>query len=245
MPSAHGQRNSPSGPATAPGAAAIIEVPTAPAAQPILGAAWQFPRHARTPTWRPRPAPPPSRTRCSPTTPTAGAAGRHRPPSARPRAAAGCRWGTWPSPPPAPGRQVPRSPGSPRRAAPAASSRPVPAVLIAAVGTAAQADRAIAAGADMIDAAGLSDQAVAAIRARHPRVRLWAGSPAAVGADGATAADGRAMPVAAVVARAAVLTWLGTPAIRTGHVLPVRRAIDMTSSIAGTRLPSLTTRGLG
>jgi len=55
----------------------------------------------------------------------------------------------------------------------------------------------------------------------------------------------RAMPVAAVVARAAVLTWLGTPAIRTRHVLPVRRAIDMTSSIAGTRLPSLTTRGLG
>jgi hypothetical protein len=101
----------------------------------------------------------------------------------------------------------------------------------------------MAAGADMIDAAGLSDQAVAAIRARHPGV-LWAGSPAA-DADGATAADGRAVPVAAVVARAAVLTWLGTPAIRTRHVLPVRRAIDMTSSIAGTRLPSLTTRGLG
>ena len=128
----------------------------------------------------------------------------------------------------------------PRRAAPAASSRPVPAVLIAAVSTAAQADRAIAAGADMIDAAGLSDQAVAAIRARHPGVRLWEGSPGAVDVDSL-----RAMPVAAVVARAAVLTWLGTPAIRTRHVLPVRRAIDMTSSIAGTRLPSLTTRGLG
>ena len=97
----------------------------------------------------------------------------------------------------------------------------------------------------MIDAAGLSDQAVAAIRARHPRVRLWAGSPDAVDADGAVAAGGRARPVAAVVARAAVLNWLGTPAIRTRRVLPVRRAIDMTSSIAGTRLPSLTTRGLG
>ena len=133
----------------------------------------------------------------------------------------------------------------PRRAAPAASSRPVPAVLIAAVGTAAQADRAIAAGADMIDAAGLSDQAMAAIRARHPRVRLWAGSPAAVDADSAVPASAQTTPIAAVVARAAVLTWLGTPAIRTRHVLPVRRAIDMTSSIAGTRLPSLTTRGLG
>jgi len=52
-------------------------------------------------------------------------------------------------------------------------------------------------------------------------------------------------PDAPVVAKAAVLTWLGTPAIRARHVLPVRRAIDMTSSIAGTRLPSLTTRGLG
>ena len=130
-----------------------------------------------------------------------------------------------------------RTPRHPARG----SGRPAGrAVLIAAVSTAAQADRAIAAGADMIDAAGLSDQAVAAIRARHPGVRLWEGSPGAVGVDSL-----RAMPVAAVVARAAVLTWLGTPAIRTGHVLPVRRAIDMTSSIAGTRLPSLTTRGLG
>ena len=129
---------------------------------------------------------------------------------------------------------------TPRRPAPATGPPPGPAVLIAAVSTVAQADRAITAGADMIDAAGLSDQAMAAIRARHPRVRLWAGSPAAVDVDSL-----RAMPVAAVVARAAVLTWLGTPAIRTRHVLPVRRAIDMTSSIAGTRLPSLATRGLG
>ena len=134
----------------------------------------------------------------------------------------------------------------PRRPAPATGAQPVPAVLIAAVSTAAQADRAIAAGADMIDATGLSDQAAAAIRAREPGARLWAGSPAAVDADGSgVTTGGPATPVAAAIARAAVLTWLGTPAIRTRHVLPVRRAIDMTSSIAGTRLPSLTTRGLG
>ena len=130
-------------------------------------------------------------------------------------------------------------------AAAASGPAPGPAVLIAAVSTAAQAGPAIAAGADMIDAAGLSDQAVAAIRARHPGVRLWTGSPAAVDVDSAVDAGGQATPVAAVVARAAVLTWLGTPAIRARHVRPVRRAIDMTSSIAGTRLPSLTTRGLG
>jgi|SRR5215831_1172058 len=139
----------------------------------------------------------------------------------------------------------------PRRPGPAAGPAPGPTVLIAALSTAAQAGPAIAAGADMVDATGLSDQAVAGIRARHPGVRLWAGAPAAVDADATaatnatTATNGQAMAVAAVVARAAVLTWLGTPAIRTRHVLPVRRAIDMTSSISGTRLPSLTRRGLG
>jgi hypothetical protein len=133
----------------------------------------------------------------------------------------------------------------PRRPARAAAPPPGPPVLIAAVSTAAEAGPAIAAGADMIDSTGLSDQAVAAIRARDPGARLWAGSPAAVDADGRGVTGGPATPVAAAVARAAVLTWLGTPAIRTRHVLPVRRAIDMTSSIAGTRLPSLTTRGLG
>lgn len=117
---------------------------------------------------------------------------------------------------------------------------PRPTVLIAVVGSTALAGRAVADGADLIDTTGLSDQAVAAIRARDPRVRLWAGTPAAVDVDSPPA-----LPVAAVVARAAVLAWLGTPAIRTRHVVPVRRAIDMTSSIAGIRLPSVTTRGLG
>jgi hypothetical protein len=110
-------------------------------------------------------------------------------------------------------------------------------VLIAAAGTVAEADRAIAAGADLIDAGGLTGEDAATLRARHPGLRLWHGSPPAVDAD-------QAGTPAAVVATAAVLAWLGTPAIRTGHVLPVRRAIDMTCSIAGTRLPALTTRGL-
>jgi len=129
----------------------------------------------------------------------------------------------------------------PRRPAPADGRPPGRAVLIAAVRTTAGAAVAIADGADMIDGTVLSDQAAAAIRARHPGGRLWEGVPAAVDADGQDPGG----PVAAAVARAAVLTWLGTPAIRTRHVRPVRRAIDMTSSIAGTRLPSLTTRGLG
>jgi hypothetical protein len=114
---------------------------------------------------------------------------------------------------------------------------PVPPVLVAIVTTAAEADHAIAAGADMIDGGGLTDREVAALRARHPGLQPWHGSPAATDTD-------RAGTPAAVVATAAVLAWLGTPAIRTRHVLPVRRAIDMTCSIAGTRLPALTTRGL-
>jgi hypothetical protein len=89
----------------------------------------------------------------------------------------------------------------------------------------------------MIDDGALPAQDMAALRARHPGLRVWHGSPAATDAD-------RAGTPAAVVATAAVLAWLGTPAIRTRHVLPVRRAIDMTCSIAGTRLPALTTRGL-
>ena len=115
--------------------------------------------------------------------------------------------------------------------------RPGPAVLVAAAGSLTEADRAIAAGADMIDGSGLTEQDLAALRARHPGLRLWHGSPAAADAD-------RAGPEAAVVATAAVLAWVGAPAIRTRHVLAVRQAIDMTCAIAGTRLPALTTRGL-
>jgi hypothetical protein len=89
----------------------------------------------------------------------------------------------------------------------------------------------------MIDATGLTGEEAAALRARHPGLRLWHGSPAVADAD-------QAGELAAVVATAAVLAWTGAPAIRTRHVLPVRRAIDMTCAIAGTRLPALTTRGL-
>jgi hypothetical protein len=126
---------------------------------------------------------------------------------------------------------------SPRRQGPAGGTQLAPTVLVAAVSSLTEADQAIAAGADMIDDGALPAQDMAALRARHPGLRVWHGSPAATDAD-------RAGTPAAVVATAAVLAWLGTPAIRTRHVLPVRRAIDMTCSIAGTRLPALTTRGL-
>ncbi len=61
-------------------------------------------------------------------------------------------------------------------------------------------------------------------------------------APSATAAGG-AHP-AAPVAAAAICAWLGIPAVRTRHVKEVRRALDMTASIMGTRPPAWTLRGL-
>ena len=49
---------------------------------------------------------------------------------------------------------------------------------------------------------------------------------------------------AAVIATAAVCTWLGAAGIWSRHTRAVRRAIDMTTSIAGHRPPSRTVRGL-
>jgi hypothetical protein len=122
-------------------------------------------------------------------------------------------------------------------------ARPAPPVLITPVSEASDVGHALAEGAEAIDVTGLTEPAVAAIRAGYPGVRLWTGSPAAVDAD--SIAAGAADSPAGVVAAAAIGTWLGAPAIRTRHVAPVRRAIDMTLSVAGDRLPALTTRGLG
>lgn len=118
---------------------------------------------------------------------------------------------------------------------------PGPPALLAAVSRAGDADRAIAEGADLIDVTGMTADAAAAVGGRVTRARLWTGSPAAVDADGVA---GDVASLAAAVAAAAIHTWLGAPVIRTRHVAPVRRAIDMTLSIAGRRLPALTTRGL-
>jgi hypothetical protein len=130
-------------------------------------------------------------------------------------------------------------PGASGLVAPAA-----PSVLVTAVAGVAEADLALAGGADLIDITGLAGPAAAQLRAHLPAERLWTGSPAAIDADPDEADPGAAGSVAAAVATAAIGTWLGAPAIRSTHVIAVRRAIDMTLTIAGTRLPALTTRGL-
>ncbi|HEY1324205.1 MAG TPA: hypothetical protein VGF32_28370, partial [Streptosporangiaceae bacterium] len=119
-----------------------------------------------------------------------------------------------------------------------------------------RAAKARAEGADLIDVRGATPGALAAIGASLPAAVLWTGSLAdpldadqlaakagAARGDEAAGPAGRVTP-AAVIATAAVCTWLGAPVIRSRHTRAVRRSIDMTASIAGHRPPSHTVRGL-
>ena len=123
---------------------------------------------------------------------------------------------------------------------------PPPQTLLLGVGAdPQQAALARAEGADLIDVRGATPGALAAIRASLPAGVLWT-DPRADPLDAdklAVGPAGRATP-AAVIATAAVCTWLGAPVVRSRHTRAVRRAIDMTASIAGRRPPSHTVRGL-
>jgi hypothetical protein len=140
---------------------------------------------------------------------------------------------------------------------------PAPPTLLLGVGAdPRQAALARAEGADLIDVRGATPGALAAIRASLPPGVLWADPRAdpldadklaAAGAArggagaarlGAAAGPGSRVTPAAVIATAAVCTWLGAPVVRSRHTRAVRRAIDMTASIAGRRPPSHTVRGL-
>jgi hypothetical protein len=132
---------------------------------------------------------------------------------------------------------------------------PPPQTLLLGVGAdPQQAALARADGADLIDVRGATPGALAAIRASLPAGVLWTDPRAdpldadelaagVAGRGGAAGAAGRVTP-AAVIATAAVCTWLGAPVVRSRHTRAVRRAIDMTASIAGRRPPSHTVRGL-
>jgi hypothetical protein len=133
---------------------------------------------------------------------------------------------------------------------PERSRPPLPTLLLGVGADPAQAARARAEGADLIDVRAATPGALAAIRASLPGGVVWAGPPGdPVDADRlaarATAADPAGpAPPAAVIATAAVCAWLGVPLVRSRHTRAVRRAIDMTASIAGRRPPSRTIRGL-
>jgi hypothetical protein len=116
---------------------------------------------------------------------------------------------------------------------------PAPTLLLGIAADTGQAAQALADGADLVDASAATQQAHAAIRASVAGRALWTGTPAdPVDADRLEGSQ------ASAVAVAAISTWLGAPIIRTRHTRAVRRAIDMTASIAGRRPPALTIRGL-
>jgi len=107
-----------------------------------------------------------------------------------------------------------------------------------------QAAKARAEGADLIDVRGATRGALAAIRASLPAGVLWTDQRTdPLDADELAAKAGVAGR-AAVIATAAVCTWLGAPVVRSRHTRAVRRSIDMTASIAGHRPPSHAVRGL-
>ena len=132
---------------------------------------------------------------------------------------------------------------------------PPPTLLLGVGADPRQAALARAEGADLIDVRGATPGALAAIRASLPAGVLWtdpradpldADKLAAAGAarPGAAAGPGGRVTPAAVIATAAVCAWLGAPVVRSRHTRAVRRAIDMTASIAGRRPPSYAVRGL-
>ena len=133
---------------------------------------------------------------------------------------------------------------------------PPPTLLLGVGADPQQAAQARAEGADLVDVRGATRGALAAIRARLPAGVLWTGArpdppdadqlaAKAGAARRAAAADpaGQVTPAAAI-ATAAVCAWLGAPVVRSRHTRAVRRAIDMTASIAGHRPPSHAVRGL-
>jgi len=133
---------------------------------------------------------------------------------------------------------------------------PPPTLLLGVGADPQQAARARAEGADLIDVRGATGGALAAIRASLPAGALWTdaradpldadqlAAKAGAARQSAAAVPGGQVAPAAVIATAAVCAWLGAPVVRSRHTRAVRRAIDMTASIAGHRPPSHAVRGL-
>ncbi|HBW20084.1 MAG TPA: hypothetical protein DEH11_14290 [Actinobacteria bacterium] len=134
-----------------------------------------------------------------------------------------------------PGRDVASSAGlPPERLLVQASVADLPELVAAGWAVLVDADQAAGACAESGTNAGS--------RRRHA-----AGPPATGTAgpvDGSTAAGTGTAAIADILAVAAVSGWLGAAAVRTSHVAAVRRALDMTASIAGVRPPAAAVRGL-
>ncbi len=71
-----------------------------------------------------------------------------------------------------------------------------------------------------------------------------AAAAALAAAQGRTGPDLAGPDLAGLLAIIAVAAWLGADAVRTRHLAPARRALDMTASIRGLRPPAMAVRGL-
>jgi hypothetical protein len=151
------------------------------------------------------------------------------------------------------------APGDPERPAIAAFRARHPCVLVSAAGPAADLVRtpavALATGAMLIcddlraaRASGLpAPRVIVEVLPDEVKAAAQQGWATLVDADhAASLASGPGGPAerAGIVAIAAISSWLGAAVVRTRYPLQVRRALDMTASILGTRPPARTVRGL-
>ena len=120
----------------------------------------------------------------------------------------------------------------------------VMAHLLVPVSSVADAERAAADGASIVDTG--EDEALAAAIAAAGLDVLICGPGADADRIRAAAVDvdDPAGDPARSVALAAVHAWQGARVVRTRHVVAVRRGLDMTASIAGLRPPAFAVRGL-
>ena len=128
------------------------------------------------------------------------------------------------------------------------TAAPPDVAALAAAGWAVlvDADRSAAAvAAGTAGTAETAESAGAGVTAESAGVGVTAESAGAGETGRGLAGAGDVVPaVASVVAVAAVSSWLGAAIVATRQVRAVRRALDMTASIQGTRPPARALRGL-
>jgi dihydropteroate synthase len=98
----------------------------------------------------------------------------------------------------------------------------------------------IAAAEAALDTGIARERILVTVPAAEVDAALRAGWATLTDVDASAATRG----LAGAEATAAVCAWLGATVVRTRHVTPIRRSIDMAKSVLGTRPPAWAVRGL-
>jgi dihydropteroate synthase len=98
----------------------------------------------------------------------------------------------------------------------------------------------IAAAETAVGAGIARERILVTVPAAEVHAALRAGWATLTDVDASAATRG----LAGAEAIAAVCAWLGATAVRTRHVAPIRRSLDMANSVLGTRPPAWAIRGL-